>query len=85
MRLNLVYFAWVREAVGRDTESVEVPATLGNVAGLIGWLHRRGEGYQTAFAHPDRVRAAVDGAFVGHDAPLHDGQEIALFPPVTGG
>jgi molybdopterin synthase sulfur carrier subunit len=83
--MQLLYFAWVRERIGRDGETVDPPAEVADVAGLIGWLAGRGEGYAEAFAEPDRLRAAVDQAFVPLDASIAGATEIALFPPVTGG
>jgi molybdopterin synthase sulfur carrier subunit len=58
---------------------------VADVAGLIGWLAARGGGYAEAFAEPERLRAAVDQGFVRLDAPIAGADEIALFPPVTGG
>lgn len=85
MAVEILYFAWVREAVGHDNETVELPDGVGTVAALIDWLATRGEGYATAFARPERLRAAIDQRFVLADAPIGDAREIALFPPVTGG
>jgi molybdopterin synthase sulfur carrier subunit len=83
--VRLLYFAWVRERIGLDGETVEPPADVADVAGLIGWLAGRGEGHAEAFAEPARLRAAVDQSFVALDAPIAGAREIALFPPVTGG
>jgi len=83
--MQLLYFAWVRERIGKDGEAVEPPADVADVAGLIGWLAERGGGYAEAFAEPERLRAAVDQRFVGLDASIAGATEIALFPPVTGG
>lgn len=85
MAIEILYFAWVREAIGRDGERVEPPAALATVADLIAWLAARGGGYAEAFADPRRVRAAIDQRFVPPDAPIAGAREIALFPPVTGG
>jgi molybdopterin synthase sulfur carrier subunit len=85
MTVQLLYFAWVREAIGRDGEAVDPPATITDVAGLIGWLAARGEGYATAFAEPQRLRCAIDQSFAGLHAPIAGAREIAIFPPVTGG
>jgi molybdopterin synthase sulfur carrier subunit len=85
MALDLLYFAWVREAIGRDGETVNPPADVLDVAGLIAWLAARGGGYAQALADRGRVRAAVDGLFVDLDAPIGAAREIAIFPPVTGG
>lgn len=83
--VRLLYFAWVRERIGKDGETIEPPAEATDVAGLMSWLAERGGGYAEAFAEPERLRAAVDQAFAGLDAPIAGAAEIALFPPVTGG
>lgn len=85
MRLDLTFFAWVREQMGRGSESADVPDSVQTVAELIGWLAARDAGGAAAFAEPARIRAAVDGAMCSLDAPLAGAREIALFPPVTGG
>ncbi|MCU0938776.1 MAG: molybdopterin converting factor subunit 1 [Burkholderiaceae bacterium] len=85
MKLNLLYFARLREALGRDREAVEVPGSVTTVAQLRAWLVARGEPHATAFGEIKRIRAAVDQTMVGDDAPLADGAEVAFFPPVTGG
>jgi molybdopterin synthase sulfur carrier subunit len=83
--IRLVYFAWVRERIGRDTEDVEPPASVTDVAGLIDWLAEQGEGHAAAFADRARLRAAVDQSFVPLNASIEGAREIAIFPPVTGG
>jgi len=85
MALDILYFAWVREAIGRDGERVEPPAGVVTVADLLDWLAARGGGHARAFADRARLRAALDQDFVPLDAPLGDARELAIFPPVTGG
>lgn len=86
MRVRLLYFAWVRERIGRGEEDVDPPASLASVADLVDWLATtRGAGYAEAFADRDRLRAAVDQRFVPLTAAIGGAREIALFPPVTGG
>ena len=85
MRVELLYFAWVREAIGRDGETVDPPADVADVARLIAWLAARGGGYAEALANPEKLRAAIDQVFVSLDAPIVGAREIAIFPPVTGG
>lgn len=85
MAIEFLYFAWVREAIGRDGETIDPPEAVADVAGLIGWLAGRGGGYAEALADPSRLRCAVDQAFAGLDAPIAGAREIAIFPPVTGG
>ena len=85
MKLHILYFARLREALGRDRETLEVPPTVVTVGDLRAWLVARGEPHASAFGEIRRIRAAVNQAMVNDDAPLSDGAEVAFFPPVTGG
>ncbi|MDF0545775.1 molybdopterin converting factor subunit 1 [Sphingobium sp. H39-3-25] len=84
-QLSLIYFAWVREAVGRDSEQISLPREDMRVADVIAMLAAQGGGYAEAFAQPDRLRAALDQQFVPMETLIGKGRELALFPPVTGG
>lgn len=84
-QLSIVYFAWVREMIGRDEEHIDRPASGTTLAQLIASLGERGGGYAQAFADPSRLRAAVDQHFVSLDTPIGEARELAIFPPVTGG
>lgn len=83
--MKLVYFAWVRERVGKPEETIDVPAGVTTVAELAGWLATRGEEYAYAFENPGVVRAAIDKRHVRPDTPIAGAAEIAFFPPMTGG
>jgi sulfur-carrier protein len=83
--LRLLYFAWVREKIGRGEEMVDVPPGIATIADLIDWLAGQGAGYAEAFADRSRLRAARDQLFVPLDTSIGDGREVAIFPPVTGG
>ena len=83
--MKLVYFAWVRERIGRPEEELEPPPEARTVADLVAWLRDRGEEYAHAFANPAIVRAAIDRRHVAADAPIGGAREIAFFPPMTGG
>lgn len=83
--LTIVYFAWVREAIGRDEEQVERPAPDATIADLVAALAGRGDGYAQALGDPARLRAAIDQHFVPLDTVIGAAAEVALFPPVTGG
>lgn len=83
--LDILYFAWVREAIGLDSETIEHPGANATVIDLIAMLTARGGDYAEAFAQPERIRAALDQNFVSMDVTLGDARELALFPPVTGG
>jgi len=82
---KLVYFAWVRERIGKPEEEVSLPASIETVADLLGWLKGRGEGYENALLSPEAIRVAIDREHVGHGAAIAGAREIALFPPMTGG
>ena len=84
MPVEIRYFAWVREKVGRASETVELPADVGTVADLVRWLQARGPEYAEAFSRPE-VRAALDRTHVKPSTRIAGTREIAFFPPVTGG
>jgi molybdopterin synthase sulfur carrier subunit len=83
--MNVLYFAWVKQKVGRSEETVEHTAALRTVGDLAAMLRARGGGYAQAFGDMSRLRAALNQAHVGLDATLAAGDEVAFFPPVTGG
>ncbi len=84
MKLDLLYFSWVREAVGRDGEVVDVPPGVTTVDDLLALLAARGEGYGV-FATTERLRCAIDQTFAPLTASIAGAREVAIFPPVTGG
>ena len=83
--MNVLYFAWVRQKTGRSEESVEHKAELRTVGDLASHLAARGGGYAEAFSDLTRLRAAVNQVHAGFDAAIAAGDEVAFFPPVTGG
>jgi molybdopterin synthase sulfur carrier subunit len=83
--MKLIYFAWVRERVGKNEEEVDPPSSVKTIADLIVWLKGRGEGYAYAFEKASTVRAALDKVHTRQDAPIAGAKEIAFFPPMTGG
>lgn len=83
--VTLLYFAWVRERVGRASEEIALPSGIATVADLVAWLRARGPEYEQAFARPEVVRAAIDQRHVKPATPIAGAREIAFFPPVTGG
>jgi sulfur-carrier protein len=83
--MKAVYFAWVRERVGKAEEELDPPPTVTTVSDLIAWLSSRGDGYAYAFEKPSTVRAALDRVHARHEAPLAGAREVAFFPPMTGG
>ncbi len=85
MTVDLVYFAWVRERIGRSRETAEVPQGTTTLAELVAWLKTRGEGYAAAFENETVVRAAIDRVHAKPNAAIAGAREIAFFPPMTGG
>jgi molybdopterin converting factor subunit 1 len=83
--LHVLYFAWLRERVGVSEEFVSLPPGVATVGGLIDWLKTRGPGHAAAFAPGRVVRCAVNQDFADRDAAVGPGDEVAFFPPVTGG
>lgn len=83
--MRVLYFAWVRQKVGAAEEEVSPPPEVRDVGGLVAWLAARGPGHAEAFADPRQVRAAVNQDFAPPDHPVAPGDEVAFFPPVTGG
>lgn len=83
--MKLVYFASVREAIGLSYEERDVPNDACTVGDLVAWLAGQSEEYASALNDQSRLRFALDQNMVATDALLGDGQELAIFPPVTGG
>jgi molybdopterin synthase sulfur carrier subunit len=83
--VKLLYFAWVRQAIGRGEDDLALPPDVHTVAQLVAVLRRRGAGYAESFRDPKRLRCAVNQTHTGFDAAIGADDEIAFFPPVTGG
>ena len=82
---KLVYFAWVRERIGKGEEDLELPAEVVTAGDLIEHLRGLGEEYENALQFPTAIRVAVNQEHVDHDEPIAGAREIGLFPPMTGG
>jgi molybdopterin synthase sulfur carrier subunit len=83
--MKLLYFAWLRSTIGVGEEEVSPPSPVLTVGHLIDWLKSRGPGYATAFARTEAIRAAVNQEYAELDRPVSGNDEVAFFPPVTGG
>jgi molybdopterin synthase sulfur carrier subunit len=83
--LTVLYFAWLRERAGLAEETVETPASVVTVADLIAFLRARGPRHAAAFADTRVIRCAVNQDFADPATELRPGDEVAFFPPVTGG
>ncbi len=83
--IEVLYFARLREAFGRDRERAELPAAVRDVAALTAWLRSRGGAWEEELAPGKPVRIAVNQDMAAGDTPVGSGDEVAFFPPVTGG
>lgn len=83
--MKILYFAWLRQKIGRGEEQIEPPDSVATAAALVEWLKARSPGHAAAFANANVVRVAINQELADWSAPVHAGDEIAFFPPVTGG
>ena len=83
--MKLLYFAWLRARVGCAEEEVALPPRVHNVAGLLDWLRGRSDRHAEALQNLGLVRVAINQDYVGLSHPVRESDEVALFPPVTGG
>ncbi len=82
---RIVYFAWVRERIGKAEEELDLPASVVTVRDLLAYLQTLGEGYETALQFPESIRVAINQEHAERDEPIAGAREIGLFPPMTGG
>ena len=85
MKVKVLFFAGLREQLGTSGEEIELPGGIATVAGLRSYLSKRGNSWKTALAEGKLVRAAVNQDMVQQTAAIKAGDEVAFFPPVTGG
>jgi molybdopterin synthase sulfur carrier subunit len=83
--VNLVYFAWVRERIGRGEETLDLPESVVTAGDLLSHLKTLGAEYEAALEHENVIRVAINQEHVDHREPIAGAREIALFPPMTGG
>ncbi len=83
--LTVLWFAWLRERTGTAEEHVSPPAEVATVGALIDWLSARSPRHAAAFQNRRTVRCAVNQDFADPATPVRPGDEVAFFPPVTGG
>ena len=84
-KIRILYFASLREKIGKEAEEVELPAGVATVAALRSHLRARGGSYELAFSEKALLRSAVNQDMVQPAAAVKAGDEVAFFPPVTGG
>ena len=83
--MKALYFAWVRERIGKAEEELAPPPEVTTIGEMIAWMKTRGEEYAYAFENGRSIRAAIDRTHVKHEAPIAGAREVAFFPPMTGG
>ena len=83
--ITILYFARLREALGKTAEQVVLPVGVGDLESLRKWLRERGGAWAEEMADDRPVRAAVNRDVAHGNTPVRDGDEVAFFPPVTGG
>ena len=85
IHLHMVYFAWVRERIGRAEEELNPPSSVKTIRDLLNWAAQLSTGHALAFSDTRAIRIAINQDHAGLDDPIQPGDEIALFPPVSGG
>ncbi|PCI43214.1 MAG: molybdopterin converting factor subunit 1 [Alphaproteobacteria bacterium] len=83
--MEISYFARIREDIGHGSEIISLPENISDVNGLIKYLCEQGKNYETAFKNEAALRVAVNQTYVDFDHPVKDSDDIAFFPPMTGG
>ncbi|HEX2525454.1 MAG TPA: molybdopterin converting factor subunit 1 [Geminicoccus sp.] len=83
--MKIMYFAWLRQKAGTSSETIELPPGVGDVGGLLDFLAARHPAFGEAVASQGIVRCAVNQRHVQRDHPVGPDDEVAFFPPVTGG
>jgi molybdopterin converting factor subunit 1 len=83
--VTILYFAWLRERTGTAHQELLLPEQVKTVSDLVDYLAASGPGHAAAFRNRGTVRCAVNQDFADPGAPVRPGDEVAFFPPVTGG
>ena len=83
--MKLLYFAWIRDDIGLDGEEISLPDGVKTVGDLIALLKGRGDSYERGLMASEELKVAVNLEYANLDTPISDSDEVAFFPPVTGG
>ena len=83
--MKILYFAWVRDKIGLDSEEFDLPAEIVTAGEFIEWFKTRGDTYAEVIGASDTVKMAINQEYAGPESAISNEDEVALFPPVTGG
>ena len=79
------YFSWIKEYIGKSEEIIELPDNVKNISELINYLNNLNDNYKKVFVKKDLIKIAVNRTYCSVDTKISNNDEIAFFPPVTGG
>ena len=83
--ITILYFAWIKSELGKASDQITLPPSVGNARSLVGHLSAKGSPYAEVFSNPEKMWVAINKNRAEWEQPLHAGDEVAFFPPVTGG
>jgi molybdopterin converting factor subunit 1 len=83
--MKILYFAWVRDKIGLDSEEFDLPSEIVTAGEFIKWFKTRGDAYAEVIGASDTVKMAINQEYAGPENAISNEDEVALFPPVTGG
>ena len=83
--MKILYFAWVREKIGLNSEEVDLPKEVKTVGNLVNWLSKKSPAYNEALTNKNLIKFSVNFEFADLEHKVNNDDEIAIFPPVTGG
>ena len=83
--MKILYFSWLKEKIGTNSEEIDKPINVETVMDLIQFLKNISKGHEDAFTHLKSVKVAVNKNFANFETEINNNDEIAFFPPVTGG
>lgn len=83
--MQILYFAWIREKIGKESETLAPPRMVETVSDLLDWLEARSPAHAEALSDRQYIRTALDQHFAQPETHIAGATEIAIFPPVTGG
>ena len=79
------YFSWIKEHIGKSEEQIDLPSNITNVNQLINYLNEIDQKYNIIFKKKELIKIAVNKTYSSFDTNISNSDEIAFFPPVTGG